>query len=68
MSVFTTNGVQRVGFKPRYESAPYRMHPGRRESLYGRVQGIADQRRVPLSVYAAAFAIATFAASFIMGK
>lgn len=32
--------------RPRYESAPYRQSPSRREHIYGRIQPMDDDRSV----------------------
>ena len=31
--------------RPRYESAPYRVHPGRREFIHGRIQPLDEPAR-----------------------
>jgi hypothetical protein len=39
MSTFTTSrGTRGQHVEPRFQSAPYRQHPGRRESVYGAIQ------------------------------
>jgi hypothetical protein len=43
--------------RPRYQSAPYRMHPGRREFIHGRIQPM-DQPRDRSARYFIGLAIA----------
>lgn len=46
MSTFTTShGTRAQHVAPRYASRPYRLHPARREHIYGRIQGMNDETR-----------------------
>jgi hypothetical protein len=64
-----TSGGKPVSFQPRHASRPSSQHPGRREAIHGRIQGLPDRRRPRLSwsLVAVVFAVLTFGLSLLMG-
>lgn len=48
-----------IEHRPRYQSAPYRQHPGRRQHIYGELQPMETETEFPtwLKVMVAAFAV-----------
>lgn len=51
---------------PRYSTRPYRMHPGRREHIYGRVQPMDDPAEFPLwlKLFVSAFGLLAIYVTF----
>lgn len=61
MSTFTTGrGTRAQHVAPRHQSAPYRMHPSRREHIYGRVQPMGGRPEVSPGALVLLLVVAVF--------